>query len=380
MKTINDIYQDWCNGIATTNIRFKTVLTFEKFKQSTVMDVVKNTLYTRFRKLSLKNVESVLRAYYNQHIVDAGALNEAIKFYDGSTVKDYHMPTKSHQVLTQQDFNEYQEKSFIETYETESRPDASQEMEQSVDCIMVWLNNVEKVVDAVPESNLEEEIIAIIYALFPIEAKVEPETDSGPEELTTYVNGIPEVNLSDVAPSTIAQLNRTPSLTSQNMLAAVDEIVAAYEEIPTTGTVLNQTSSDMDTFIVLEPVSSSPIQVQDVTPSTLASNWSFSEHENTVIRVIVERPSVQSVVDDILQVTDEDEPIGLYLQKSVGKFCQKTTPFRPRILTRKTQQRFTSLMRESLGTSPMTRSQQKYLDMAEQSDRNTFNAMSPSYR
>lgn len=167
---IKKMYRDWAAGIPIEDLTFKTVLTYENFKETNVRNTVQRILNDRFKKLSKMNFERVLRILYNKEIVNAKSLPEEIKFIDGRSTSLYKMPTKVDKANEYEEFSGEEEKEFMDQYENEralrreNNPNKNYD-EESVEMIEEWMNDTISVVSS--SDFLTERIVNIIQQTLP---------------------------------------------------------------------------------------------------------------------------------------------------------------------------------------------------------------------
>ncbi|XP_063707773.1 uncharacterized protein LOC134836521 [Culicoides brevitarsis] len=343
-----NFYKEWCNGTCHEEIIFKTVLTYEKFRKSNVLDIVISSFLPHYKEnFSLTNVERVLRRFFNEEIVNATSLSPDIKFIDGTTVKNYHIPTIENKVCEFHEVSELEEKDFIDIVE-------AQEVE-TVENIENWLKNDTK-------TSTECKILKIIKDLYG-DSSIEEDTSSGPEKIFTD-NETQKINETEISKET-----EKNSSVPEDFDLSNEDLSKKNQE--------NQTPSPQKRSVA-------PIQVQLIDTNT-PTTFFCADDDNT--QTVVKRPRIlrhlpfdqrdltptmQGAVDRILHDQDEDEPIGLTLAKEFTELLK--TPVAP-----SSRKRFSNIQPTTKTPRRHTRAQiQRFLDVEEQSERNSFNNMSPS--
>lgn len=115
-KSLQNFYHLWLCNKLPPEVTFKTLLTYEKFKDTNVQLVVLTGLQKKTQATSTPKavLERTLRNYYNEIIVNATQLPKDIVFLNGTTADDYLLPTSKDIVPVNVEFSEEEERLFMD--------------------------------------------------------------------------------------------------------------------------------------------------------------------------------------------------------------------------------------------------------------------------
>lgn len=167
--------------------------------------MIKNTLNSRFKKLSKRNFERALRIFYNHNIVNAEKLPDEIEFENGLSISDYRTPKSDNRVDENFEISEEEEKHFMEAFEREREQKRNKNDDnsyESIESIMEYLEDQEDAI-SVHSSNdcLAERVLDAISGMIErdtgaIEHHVKIESSNSLESIQA-ANLTDEENVSD---------------------------------------------------------------------------------------------------------------------------------------------------------------------------------------